>query len=362
MSTIAPTISPKPRKVTILDVARDVGVTTATVSYALNGTAKVAPATRANVLEAAERLGYEADFRAQQLRSGVSNTVVLFTLVLGQSAPLERIEALQKLLHEAGYSAPIHAYGHYIARETIDQKALLSDLRRQRPQAIVCRNSGLTIPALQELRRYQQEGGVLVMHDFPCDLECDRVVFDREASFYQAARYLLELGHRRIGLRVAAGPQTERLAGFQRALGEWGLQDNPAWHFGRETDDQNPEKMGAQLAEQLLLLWASRPAGERPTSLCIVNDQVAHACAVRLLHTGWQLPRDLSIIGYDNLPIAEYGYLPLTTLSHPVESIAKPVFELLQSRLDGSYSGPPREITVRGDLIIRQSTAAPPNE
>jgi DNA-binding LacI/PurR family transcriptional regulator len=114
------------------------------------------------------------------------------------------------------------------------------------------------------------------------------------------------------------------------------------------------EEAGARLAEKFLKLK------ERPTAICIINDVTASTFVTQLHRAGVRVPQDVSVVGYDDTPAARYALVPLTTVSHPVEGIARPIIEMLLSRLDGSYNGAPRCVHVKGELIVRESTAAPP--
>ena len=187
-------------------------------------------------------------------------------------------------------------------------------------------------------------------------LACDQIVFDREDNAYQAARYLLERGHRKLGLGMSSlslgaserDPQTERLRGFQRALAEFGVPYRPEWLFLNTTY----ERGGAAMASQFLAL------PDRPTGLCIVNDYVAMAFMAELLRAKIRLPEEVSIVGHDDQPVAMYCPVPLTSATQPVEALADAVVERLMARLSGDDSEP-QTILVRGELVERDSVAPP---
>jgi DNA-binding LacI/PurR family transcriptional regulator len=345
------------KAVTITDVAAAAGVTTATVSFAFSGKRFVAPETRNLVLNAARELGYTPNPHAVRLANGrIDDLVALFTLTLDQGVGTEKLLIIQRALHAAGWRAPIHGYDYHAANAPREQAALVRDLRIQRPRAIVCATAGVHSDALDELRRFGIDGGVIacVSYGAPTMPEGDEVVFDDEDNTYQAARHLLESGHRRLGF-YKVGPDRHygpRYDGFRRALNEFGAPYNEEWHFwGGNIARQ--EESGVRMARE----WTALPPQNRPTGLCIVNDQTAQGFVVEIFRQGLRVPEDVSVVGHDDQPPATFGRVQLTTVTHPVKALAESLVTLLLDRLDGKYDGPPRQITHRGELVVRASTA-----
>lgn len=350
------------KRVTIGDVARAAGISKSTASRALNSKGSMTPQTRAAVCGIAQRMGFEANANAQRLANGHGdNTIGFFSPVLDLGVGTRKMQDIQRLLGERGYIVPIHAFGYRQPYAQINQARLLSDLRRQRPRALVCNNSNLRDPAARaELLRYCDEGGLAVCYDWPLDVPCDRVVFDREDATYQATRHLLELGHRRLGFFInatygAEGPDgTEpHRAGFLRALREWEVEPREEWMFP-STMFMQAEKGGVELAAQFIALR------ERPTGMSIVSDAAALTFMGEVGRAGLRVPGDVSVVGHDNTVMARHGPCLLSSVSHPVLPIARRVVEMLDSRLSGRYDGAPRRNVLQGELIVRDSTAPPP--
>lgn len=335
---------------TLMDVALLAGTSKGTASRALNGKHWVAPETRAAVLRASKKLGFQADPTAQRLANGRDSTLVgLFTFELDLGVVTRKIQILQRMLTGHGYIAPIYAYGYNVESGGVQQSTLLTNLIRQRPGAIVCNVSNMREKALADLKQYRDDGGVLVTYDSEVDLDCDRVVFNRADSADQAASYLLELGHRDIGFAMQSpGPDSVRLKGARRALKKHGLSLHKDWIF----DVDAYEAGGTNLARHILKL------PQRPTAICTSDDAVAAAFIAEMGRNGVRVPEHLSVIGHDDMPIAMHSTIPLTTVAQPVEAIAHEVVQLLTSRLDGSYEGPERTVTLQGELIVRASTAS----
>ena len=336
-------------KVTIRDVAKRVGVTPMTVSRVFNNTGRISEGTRLAVRQAVEELGYEPNINAQRLAgSRDERTIALLLPSLDFDVTLRKISILQQLLSERGYSVPLHAFGVLARPKANEHIHLAHELRRQKPRAIVCKFGALHPGAQDEIRKYQQEGGLVISFNEPADLECDQVLFDREDNNYQSARYLLGLGHRAIGIwttvpdsdNVLASP---RLQGFQRALREFGVPERSEWQLHNGHYSYN-ERSGAELAERLLAMK------ERPTAMCIINDSAAQACVAALQRGGVRVPEQMSIISHDDLPIARYGAVPLTAMSHPIQKTAEAIVELLRERIENLSNVPPLAAFIFGSL------------
>ena len=187
-------------------------------------------------------------------------------------------------------------------------------------------------------------------YDHSTDLPCDHTIFDRIDNTYRATKYLLELGHREIGIGFHHTVWTGdlRYRGYQRALDEFGLQSRPEWELkGGQTEDY--AAAGVTMARQLLAL------DSRPTAMVIINDYAAIAFLSELRKSGVECPRDISIVGHDNHPLGQHNSVPLSTVTHPARQIAESTVDFLMSRLRGEYDGEARHKTISGELIARQS-------
>lgn len=376
---------------TINDVAVALGMHKSTVSLALSGKGTISAETRRKVLETATQLGYEPNAHAQRLAQGQSAThVCIYSTSLDVGLATEKILMIQQALTTRSLEVPL--YTGYVPEPTSDdldddgpahpgyreshlgelQARQVRQLIRLRPRLIVAYAMRAHPLVLRELENYQKAGGTLIAYDIAIPVPCDQVVFDREDNAYRATLHLLEQGHRKIGFRISLpdhtsqrpdvirysdidrfeaqksyDPQAQRLSGFRRALKEYGLSLREEWFFQTSTY----EKGGAEMARQFLQLK------ERPTAIAIVNDYVAMAFMVEMLRAGIRVPEDLSIIGHDNQPIAEYCPVPLTTMTQPVDSIVQAVTDLVSRHIDTDPlpSEPARTILLRGELVPRKS-------
>lgn len=337
------------------DVARVAGVSKMTVSFALNNTGRVSEKTRVIVMEAAQQLGYEPNPHAQNLSNGRSNnTIGLFSLWFDFGVGTQKIQFIQSALNQSGFDVPIYGIGLHDQYNEEVQALAIASVRRQKPRGLICFTNGLQPKALLELRRYQDEGGILVSYDYPTDLDCDAVLFDRVDNTYRAAKHLTELGHRKLGYadHGFARINGPRVIGFHRAIEEVDGEWRPEWLL-EAGSARNYAEGGRILAAKFLELR------DRPTALCIVNDYSAIVFINELERAGVRVPDDVSVVGHDDHAMSQFARVPLSSVSHPSETIAQHAAQFLLSRLSGEYDGAARSFTACGELIARQSSAAP---
>jgi DNA-binding LacI/PurR family transcriptional regulator len=172
---------------------------------------------------------------------------------------------------------------------------------------------------------------------------------------------LVEQGHERIGFFSASqSHDPNRLRGLKRALREAGLAWNDEMSFfGHHYQKPGEIPFSEQLGQRMGAHFCTMDPKQRPTAMCITDDYVAVAFVAEVMRNGLRVPHDVSVVGHDDLPVAAYACaVPLTTVSQPVEAIARETVGLLTSRLNGEYSGVARRVVVQGELVVRQSTAA----
>ncbi len=340
--------------VTILDVARVAGVSKSAVSIALTGNGRLSEDTKTMILQVAGEMGFEPNSNARRLQSkGLSNSVGLFTLDLDLSVGTRKIKAIRRLLTKQSFDVPIHSCSYQYDGHLSNTVREMRLLCQQRPRAIICNTTDLPVEVLSAFQGYRADGGVLVCYDRPVNVECDQVVFDREDNTYQAAKHLLELGHRGIGFFEGGRlePTSARVQGLTRALAEFGLQPKAEWLFGSACYGEF-EDDGVKMATYFLDL------PQKPSAVCIVNDYAALAFISEVQRAGLSVPEDVSVVGHDDRPVARYCNVPLTSVSQPVDAIAQSVVDLLLERLNGDCEAPFRQQTLRGELVVRQSTRA----
>ncbi len=330
--------------VTSRDIARELGLSQTTVSRALRGDPRVAPATLATVRAAAERLGYVPDAAARTLSSGRTQTVgVVVADILNPFYP-EIVEVLHgELLHE-GYATVLlnEPLGPDLARQlggrTVDGLIVVAATL---DAAFVERLPAMGIP-LVLLNRYVDGADV------------DRVLSDNVAGGALAVEHLLGLGHRRIGL--IAGPANtstsrDREQGIRAALARHGV----AFDEALRREGSFTHHSGHQHCSELLRL------PQPPSAIVCASDVVAFGALDAAKRLGVSVPGELSVIGYDDLAMAGWEAFALTTVRQPLTQMAKRAVRVLLARLGGAAApdAPPQREIFPPQLVKRETTAPP---
>ena len=337
------------RRVTITDVARAANVHASTVSRVLNARAELSllPETRERVIAAATRLGYRPSALARGLR--LRRTFTLGMLVPDITNPVfpPIIKGVEGAAHARGY--------HLILCNTDDsferEASYLRVLREWRIDGLLIASSSTRDDTIEELRR--EKVPFVLMNTASRASDDLAVVPDNRLGVAAALDHLIELGHRRIGL--IAAPQTtmtgqERLLAARASLRRHHLAHEEALVAVAESFS---EESGYRAARRLLL------DAEPPTAIFAANDLIALG-AIRLAREiGLGIPGDLSIVGFNDIPLSELFDPPLTTVHVPQEEMGLLAASLLIDQVEGRRIGR-RQIVLETALEIRGSTAPPP--
>ncbi|HVU48098.1 MAG TPA: LacI family DNA-binding transcriptional regulator [Terracidiphilus sp.] len=328
----------------ILQVAKRAKVSTATVSRVLNGFPGVREATVARVRRAVAEMNYVPNPNARSLRVGRTRMFGLIISDINNPFFPELVDAFEALA-SAEKIEVLFTHTNY------DPRRLHNCIRRmieRSVDAIAVMTSEVDEQALQDATKAGVP--VVLMNQRKLAAKYPNVPVEYAAGFREALDHLLALGHRDIGF--IAGPETlnsavGRKEAFKTALRSHGLHVRTEWIA---TGDMRVE--GGRTAMEKLL--ACNP---RPTAVIASNDlmavgalQAAHAAHV-------SVPKHLSIIGFDDIPIAAMVHPPLSTIRHPRREVAARAFACLQLSLQGVKvdANPP----LQPHLVIRNSTAPP---
>jgi LacI family transcriptional regulator len=331
--------------VRLSDVARHAGCSTATVSRALNTPELVSADVRERVIAAARELGYMPNSAARALSSGRTRMigVVVPTLCNGIFARLA--EALQKALAQHGYSLLVTTSDFDLTQEF-----------RQASLLVERGVDGLVLVGhVHDEKLYDLLDGQKLPYvsTYTYRLDSDRpgVGFDNRQAVAQAADFLLDLGHREIGMiagiRKDNDRAAERVEGAARALAARGLA------LRKDRVIEGPYTLDAG-RNGLRRVLSTEP---RPTALICGSDILAFGALIECEALGVAVPGELSIIGFDNLEFAAHLKPPLTTVDVPADDMGQRAAEYLVARLAG---GPHVELPpLRTHLIVRGTTAPP---
>jgi DNA-binding LacI/PurR family transcriptional regulator len=329
------------------DIAALVGVSQTTVSFVLNGKqGHVSDETRRRVLEAAEALGYHVNAPARKLASGRTQTL---GLVIRQSSEKvagdpflgATLKGLASVARGLNYQVIVESLGP-------GEGTYESLLRAQHVDALVI--SG-TRDDDEELVRLVQDGYPLVLQGSRPDLDVPSVDVDNAAAARVAVEYMIDRGHRRIACVVhdlAYSAAQERLKGYRAALTAAGIEFDRSLVVAGGWDATSGREAMASLLER-----------ETFTGVFVAFDMGAVGALAAIRSAGLSVPGDLSLVGFDDIPIAEFLDPPLTTIHVPAFELGAALARVLLDRLEG------RPVTKRTiletHLVARSSVGAIPN-
>ncbi|MER0238470.1 LacI family DNA-binding transcriptional regulator [Fulvimarina sp. MAC8] len=332
------------RRVTILDVAREAGVSKSSVSLVLRGSPAVSAETKECVRAAAQTLGYIYNRGAASLRMAQSRFVALVIPDLTNPFFAQLAVAVEAALSEKDY-VPL------LANTGDDRKRQTDVLRTMREYGVAgvimspahgtayAEIAGLGIPAVGVMRR---------LTDGLSD-ELPYIGPDNTAGARALTRYLIELGHRRLAFLGGYQDMStlgERLRGFQEALAEVGLDPEAA-----PIHESLPSRAGGQDAA---LRAIARDAAERPTALVAYNDVVAFGANRVLVDAGLRAGRDMALTGFDDVAEASHNAPPLTTVDVGIDRLGRIAAEALVARIEGAETA--AETIVPVELKVRESS------
>lgn len=326
-------------RATIAEVAEAAGVSRTTVSHVISGNRPVAQTTRERVEDAIKELGFRPNGLARSLRVRRSNTVAL--IIPDITNPYYPVLA-------RGLDDALSGHRTLICN-TDATRSRESDFAADAFDRHV---DGMVLVAFQigapDLREIIDSGLPVVSIGASIDdPRVDVVLTDDEHGAFEAARYLIERGHRRIGMIGGAeGPGHRRAAGFRRALDEGGLPPDPALTALAEWN-----RVGGQ--EAMLRLIALE---DRPTAVFCANDLMAIGAMDVARDAGLSIPGDLALVGYDDIEAATLVNPPLTTVENPAYEAGQAAGTLLLDRMTGRFAGVKREVVLRARLVERGSS------
>ena len=329
---------------TIHDVAHNAGVSATTVSRYLNNRIELPPATTARIDAAIAKLEYRPNLLAKRLSTGKSEAI-------GLVVPEIREPFFAELASAVEDEAERHGYTIFMSSTRGDRRREVDCLNRLHDRHV----DGLvmmtntpddgTLAALIGPRR----NVVLLDEDIP-GVDVPRVFVDNEQGGYDATRHLIVAGHRDIAyLGGIDGLMSvgERWAGFMRAMNDAGLSVRPELVRGGSFA---PDLARAAM---LSILEAKRP----PTAVFASSDYLAIGALRAIRQKGLSIPRDISIVGFDDMPLTDLFDPPLTAIRQPVELIGRTGFQRLFALMNGKRPAPITRLPV--ELIERKSVAPP---
>lgn len=337
---MSPRIGHPGGSVTIVDVAREAGVSISTVSRVIRNHVDVNEETRLHVLQVIQALDYRPSPIARALVTGRSQTIGLLVSDIANPFYPELAKGIEREARKHGYTLVIC--------NTEDQEEETERyIERLLEDGIHCVIHASVGPDEERtLEQLHAEAHVVFTNRRPRCADCNYIVSDNYAAAIDVTRHLVELGHRRIGF--VKGPDfatntNERLQGFLDTAREAGVEVAVA------EGDFTPES-GAKAVKE----WLKEDF--RPTAVIGVNDLVALGVFDALLEAGLRIPEDVAVAGFDDIQLAESRMIGLTSVAQHIDEMAVRAVRMLMRLSSGELEDGSHHEILKPELVVRRST------
>jgi DNA-binding LacI/PurR family transcriptional regulator len=330
---------------TMNEVAKEANVSVATVSRVINGTGGVSKKLEQRVLAAMEKLHYHPSTLARSFKMQQTQMVGIIIPLLDHPFFSRLAQVMEQELFANNYRSIVCNTEENQSRE----QEYIELLMRQRIDGVIINSAVANIDYLGELEA-QNIPAVLIDRNVQ-QFECSKVFSDNSLGGYLGMNYLLELGHRHIGIVAPfsfAQPMQHRIRGVREAMAEWGLKENSEMFI--MSNDPSFE-MGINAGIYFAQLEP------RPTAIYALTDVTAVGVMHGLRRMNLSIPDDVSVMGYDNIPLSAYIMPTLSTVSQPITAMGKTAVEILLRHIQNPELAPEKAV-LPTELIIRESTAA----
>ena len=329
---------------TIRDVAREAGVSVATVSRVLNDSGPVGVETRRRILEVAAALRYTPDSAARSLITRRTGT-------LGVLLPDLYGEFFSEVIRGIDATAQRGGYHLLVSSSHNDKGAVEAAMRamRGRVDGLVVMSPDVDAQAL--VANLADTTPVVLLNCDVASTAFDALNIDNFGGASAMVRHLLARGHERIGF-IGGGDRNhdaiERLRGYRETLAEAGIAPHPEW----ERSGDFTESGGYHAATELVAL------DPRPTAIFAANDSMAIGALSAIREAGLDVPRDVVVVGFDDIPIARYMSPPLTTVHVAINELGERATRMLLQAVEEENQHVRVQETLPTTLVIRQSCGA----
>jgi LacI family repressor for deo operon, udp, cdd, tsx, nupC, and nupG len=331
--------------ITIRDVAREAGVSTATVSRALRGLPNVDPVTREHVRRVADRLDYVISPAASRLAGGRAGSIAVITPFLGRWYFSKVLSGVERVLQRSDLDLLLYSTGDPSEEHRVPPHKRL----RRRVDGVLVIGLPADSPDLQELFELEMPVTLIGSHS----VGVASVSIDDVEGGRMATQHLVNLGHKRIGLISGRPlptpffPENDRLSGYRQALEASGLKVEPGLQVpGYFTIEGGEHAMTAQLAQRT-----------PPTAVFAMSDEMAFGALRALRRHGMRPGHDVAIVGFDGHEMSDL--LDLTTVVQPAEDLGSVAARCLLDLLDDPAREPevqrlPTQLCVRGSTTLHR--------
>lgn len=324
-------------------MAERAGVSVTTVSHVINQTRPVSDELRQRVLAAMRELGYQPNRLARSLRRGQTHTIGMIIPDNANPFFAEMARGVEDTSFENGYSLILCNSDGDLDKELLYTNVLIE----KRVDGILFVAAGLSTDRILDLQT-QKTPLVVVDRDLP-DSAVDSVLTDNAQGGRLATQHLIDLGHRRIACIAGPSdvtPSADRITGYRQAMSEGGIPIDEALIVRGDFRYDSAYQASVQLLKR----------NDPPTAIFACNDLMAVAVMRAALEQGWQIPGDLSVVGFDDVRLAAFANPPLTTIAQPKYEMGAVAAKMLLARMR-NHERPAHRRVFETRLVVRRSTA-----
>ncbi|MFH6985119.1 LacI family DNA-binding transcriptional regulator [Marinoscillum sp. 108] len=335
----------KKGSVTIKDIALELNISVSTVSRALADNPLVKPSTRAAVKELAKKYHYRPNFTALSLRSNKTKTLGIIIPQLVHEFFAMVIRGIEDFAYSNDYNVIICSTHESYEREVIDTKALING-RIDGLMACISKETN----EFDHFSEFVDRGLPLVFFDCICDeIEAPKVVLDDFDAGYKAVKHLIDQGCTKIA--YVGGPinlfiNRDRLAGYNKALSEAGLNTRDSWIIHCDSGDYDD---GMESTRELV-------QAREIDGLFAATDMLAIGAIKNMKAAGLKVPEDVAVVGFSNWSIGTLYEPSLSTMSQPGYEMGQKAAELLIQQIDNPDQEFNETVVLHSELLIRESS------
>jgi LacI family transcriptional regulator len=334
---------------TISDVAKRAGVSTMTVSRVINSSGYISQETQERVEKAIAELGYVPNALARSLHVKQTKTIALVLTDITNPFFTTIARGVEDEASENGFNVMFSNTDE----SQVEEIEHLNTLLQKQVDGVLLVPAGNSHESVTFLK--ERNTPVVVLDRHVADIQVDTVRCDSIQGAYDLTRYLLNLGHRRVA--ILSGPMEtstalDRVIGYRKAFEEACLKVDPSW----VRHGQFIQSSGYQMTQEVLSL------SPRPTAIFAANNFISIGAYHALRDAGIQIPEQISLVTFDDLPAPLVLEPFLTAADQPAYEMGRKATQLLLTRLSGENQARPTDIILPIRLIIRKSSGEPPAE
>jgi len=337
------------KRVTIYDVARESGVSVATVSRVVNNVEySISPKLREEVINAVAKLEYKQNLVGKCLRSNQNNDIGVIIPNMSNYYYIMLMSAINDGILGSDYNVLLST----TSRNPQNEKKVLTSLLQKMVKKIIIAVSSDNINWLKDI---DLSGIDIVAIEHKLDIKCNNIGFNYKEGAKLAIKHLVEMGHKKIAFissPISYASRIERYNGVIESFEDYNIEIIDEYiqiaDYESESEDKYEFNIGKQLTSNLLNL--KNP----PTAIFCLNDMIAIGAMQEIERRKLDIPKDISIIGFDNLTISSMLSTPLTTIDQCAYEMGKMALNLVLNECNDKYT----DIMLEPTLVIRKSTGS----